>query len=159
MKCSRLFIDFSRKIMLRIHSMLQLHAVQNGNNDNVFGDVSIICRKKLTIGDNCTLNHGCYINASNGISLGNDVTLSAGACIVSTGIDYAKWAQGEKQHIPDGKIVIGNHVWIGVNATILLGVTIKGDYVVIAANAVVTHSIEESHCIYAGVPARKIKNI
>lgn len=148
-----------REIILRLHSMVQLHDVRTGNNNNVFGKVVIICRKKLAMGDNCTLNHSCYINASNGVSIGDDVTLSAGACIVSTGIDCEKWVRGEKRHITDGKIVIGDHVWIGANATILPGISITGEYVVIAANAVVTHSIEENRCIYAGVPARKIKHI
>jgi len=53
-------------------------------------------------------------------------------------------------------ISIGNHVWIGINATILKGVTI-GDGAIIAAGAVVTRDIPAS-CMAAGVPASVIKN-
>lgn len=37
--------------------------------------------------------------------------------------------------------------------------SILGEYVVIAAGSVVTKNIDESFCIYAGNPARKIKEI
>ena len=51
--------------------------------------------------------------------------------------------------------VIGNDVWIGANVTVLQGVKI-GDGAVIAAGAVVTRDVEE-RCVYAGVPAKKLK--
>ena len=53
------------------------------------------------------------------------------------------------------KVVIGNDVWIGVNATVLRGVTI-GDGAVIAAGAVVTKDVPP-YAIVGGVPARIIK--
>lgn len=60
---------------------------------------------------------------------------------------------------PDYKMTkpvrIGNHVWIGINATILKGVTI-GDGAIIAAGGVVTRDIPE-RCLVAGVPAIVIK--
>lgn len=147
-----------KNIILRFHSMLQLHSFRYGNN-NVFGKIDIVAPERLVIGNNCSFNHGCYINASNNVIIGDDVTLSAKSCIVSTGIDYRRWASGEKRHISEGAVEIGNHVWIGTNATILPGVKITGEYVVIAANAVVTHNIEDSFCIFAGIPAKKIKKI
>ena len=53
-------------------------------------------------------------------------------------------------------IVIGNDVYIGVNCTILGGVTI-GDGAVVAAGAVVTKDVPP-HTVYGGVPAKLIKN-
>ncbi|MBF8457254.1 transferase [Kaistella sp. G5-32] len=50
---------------------------------------------------------------------------------------------------------IGNHVWIGINVTILKGVTI-GDGAIIAAGAVVTNDIP-AKCLAGGVPAKVIK--
>lgn len=49
-------------------------------------------------------------------------------------------------------INIGNHVWIGLRAIILKGVTI-GDGAVIAAGAVVTNNVP-ANSVVAGVPAR-----
>ncbi|MCR4806937.1 MAG: CatB-related O-acetyltransferase [Lachnospiraceae bacterium] len=53
------------------------------------------------------------------------------------------------------QVVIGNDVWIGNNVSILEGVTI-GDGAVVAAGSLVNKDIEP-YGIYAGVPARKVK--
>ena len=52
-------------------------------------------------------------------------------------------------------IVIGDHVWIGVNATILKGVRI-GSGAVIAAGAVVVRDVAPNSLV-GGVPARVLK--
>ena len=54
----------------------------------------------------------------------------------------------------DAPIVIGNHVWIGINATILKGVHI-GSGSVIAAGSVVTKDVPD-YALMAGVPAKQI---
>ena len=51
--------------------------------------------------------------------------------------------------------IIGNDVWIGMNAIIMRGVTI-GDGAVVAANSVVTRDVEP-YTIVGGVPARPLK--
>ncbi len=54
-----------------------------------------------------------------------------------------------------GNVVIGNDVWIGMNAMILSGVTI-GDGAIVAAGSVVTKDVP-AYAIAAGVPAEVIK--
>ena len=54
-------------------------------------------------------------------------------------------------------IVVEDEVWIGADVTILPGVHI-GRCAVIGAGSVVTGNVEAYH-IYAGVPARKIRDI
>ena len=159
MNVLRLLYTLYRQFVCQMHSSCQLRGAIKGINNNVFGKIDVVEARNLKMGNNCSFNHGCYINASNGVELGNDVTLSAKASIVSTGIDYLSWKNGNKRHTTNGRVCIGNHVWIGTNAIILEGVKISGEYVVIAANAVVTHDIQESNCIYAGVPAKKIRDI
>lgn len=53
------------------------------------------------------------------------------------------------------KCVIGNDVWIGLNAVILQGVTV-GDGAVVGANAVVTKDVPP-YAVVGGVPARILK--
>ena len=54
------------------------------------------------------------------------------------------------------KIIIQDDVWVGVGSIILSGVTI-GSGSIIAAGSVVTKDVEP-YSIYAGNPARKIRN-
>lgn len=91
---------------------------------------SFIC-EGVTIGSHCFIGHG--------VMFVNDLFKDGGP----SG-DSSKW----------GKTIIGNHVSIGSNATIL-PVSIC-DNVVIGAGAVVTKNIEVPG-IYAGNPAKKIR--
>lgn len=125
----------------------------------IFGEIDVVYPENIIVGSKCSFNHGCYINAYNPITIGNDVTVSAGACIISTGIDYEAWIEGKKGHTKDGGVTIGDHVWIGSKAQILNGVHITGPYVIIAAGAVVTKDILEPYCVVAGCPAKIIKRI
>lgn len=54
-------------------------------------------------------------------------------------------------------ITIEDNVWIGANVTILPGVTV-GTHSVIGAGSVVTENVDP-FSIYAGVPAKKIRNL
>jgi acetyltransferase-like isoleucine patch superfamily enzyme len=90
---------------------------------------SFIC-DLVTIGDDCVVSHGAMFI--------NDLFKDGGP---ARG-DRTKWLSTR----------IGNHVFIGTNATIL-PVSIC-DYVVIGAGSVVTRDITESG-VYAGNPARR----
>lgn len=54
-------------------------------------------------------------------------------------------------------ITIGNHVWVGSNATVLPGVNI-GDWAVVAAGAVVTKDVP-AYTVVGGIPAKVLKTI
>ena len=54
-------------------------------------------------------------------------------------------------------VQIGNNVWLGANVIILPG-TIIEDNCIIAAGSVVNKLIE-SNSVYAGAPAKKIKDL
>lgn len=90
------------------------------------------------------------------IKLGNNVSLSN---VVFINHDGGVWVlRDENPDIDVVKpIIIGNNVFIGQGSMILPGVII-GDNVVIGANSVVNKNIP-SNCVYAGIPARFIKDI
>ena len=131
-----------------------------GANLQLFGEVEVVNPSNVSIGDDCKLNNRVLINARSIVEIGNDVTLSYGVKIISTGYDVENWvATGEKKHIENTPIYIGNHCWIGADAIVLPGVRINGEYVVVAAGAVVTKDVNESKVIVAGNPANIIKKL
>ena len=113
--------------------------------------------KNITIGNHSYLNKECIIDACHGrISIGNNVGVAYRCQLLTTNHDYS---DGNKRtgKVSGADIVIEDGCWIGAGAIILPGVTIKNGAVV-AAGSVVTKDCEEN-CLYAGNPARKIKEL
>lgn len=129
-----------------------------GENLIAFGEADVFSGGNISIGNNCKINPGVFLNGRSGIIIGDNVTLSHGAKIISTGYDVEHWmATGERIHFTDKPISIGNNCWIGANAIILPGVKITGEFVIIGAGAIVTKDITESRVLVAGNPAKIVK--
>lgn len=92
------------------------------------------------------------------VEIGNHVRITQGVTILTHGYDWSvlKCVYGDVLG-SCGKVKIGNNVFIGMNTTILKGITI-GDNVIIGAGSIVTSDIP-SDCIAVGNPCRKIMNI
>ena len=109
-----------------------------------------VCPEKMIIGDCSHINRNCILDARGGIVVKNCVSISYNVTLCSAGHD----CQTPDFKYVSAPIVIEDYVWIGINATILKGVTI-GRGAVIAAGSVVTKDCD-SLGIYAGIPAKKI---
>ena len=125
-----------------------------GRQFQSFGRFEIVCPEKLEIGDNFSINHGAYVNARGGVVIGNNVAVSAGAMIISTGLDKSELSA--KVHV-DRPIHIGDSVQIGAGAIILAGVHI-GSNVIIGAGSILTKDAQENS-IYCGVPACRVSGL
>ncbi len=129
-----------------------------GENLKVFGEVDLFYPERMSVGNNCKINPQVFMNGRSGITIGDNVTLSYGVKLISTGYDIEHWMKtGERVHFDDKPIEIGNNCWIGADAIILPGVKITGEFVVIGAGAVVTKDITESRVLVAGNPAKTVK--
>ncbi len=127
-------------------------------NLSVFGKPKIIGIENLTIGNKCCINEGVYINSRQSVIIGDNVTISANAMIVSAGYDVERFMKtGERVHLESGCICIYDNCWICAGAIILPNVHITGSNVIIGAGAVVTHSFSESNVLIAGNPAKIVK--
>jgi acetyltransferase-like isoleucine patch superfamily enzyme len=106
-------------------------------------------------GTYCSLvvSGGCYLQAGNGIKIGEGTIWAPNVAIISANHDMNR---SDNAWLKSDSIVIGKNCWIGTGVTILPGVNI-GDNCIIAAGAVVTHSFKESHKIIGGVPAKVIR--
>jgi acetyltransferase-like isoleucine patch superfamily enzyme len=109
----------------------------------------------IKIGNYALISPGVRISASDDIVIGDSVMIANGAYITD-----ADWhGIYDRAHRNEGitPVKIGNNVWLGDHCAILKGVTI-GDNSIVAANAVVTKSVE-ANVIVAGNPARVVKNL
>lgn len=97
---------------------------------------------------------GCYIQAINGIEIGDGCQFAPGVGLISANHDPLHL----DRHLPAPPIRIGNHCWIGMNAVILPGVEL-GDRTIVGAGAVVTKSFPEGHCVLGGNPARVLRRL
>jgi O-antigen/teichoic acid export membrane protein/acetyltransferase-like isoleucine patch superfamily enzyme len=106
--------------------------------------------KGVRIGRGTVINHGCYLYTTGGLAIGDNVSISSGVWFVTGTHDM------NAPDFPDlyKPIVVGNHAWIGVRATILAGVTI-GDGAVVMAGAVVARDVAP-FAVVGGVPARPV---
>lgn len=121
--------------------------------------------QNIIIGKNVRINEYAFLfprqNAT--ITLGNNVTISAFAKIITAKYDLFLLLNGEKNFHndihADESIEIGNDCWIASGATILPGVRITGTNVVIGAGTILTKSFHESNVLIAGNPGKIIKKL
>jgi len=114
---------------------------------------------RITIGDGCGLS-GTVICAATSVDIGQRVLIGVDCRIVDTDFHPLSPAQ-RRIHPTEGAaskpIVIGDDVFIGMNAVLLKG-TVLGEGCVVGANAVVS-GMFPAYTIIAGNPARVIKQL
>lgn len=110
----------------------------------------------LTIDKDTFINHECFFDLSAPIKIGNNCNIGMRCCFI-TGTHQIGDADRRAVSNVKKPISIGNGVWIGANVTVLAGCVI-GDGCIIAAGSVVTKDCEPNF-IYAGVPAKKMKEL
>ena len=104
------------------------------------------------------MNYDCVVDVFSSVTIGHNVVISERVAIRDSDnhVVWEKDNQTDKEAKPmSSPVVIEDHVWIGMNAIILKGVTI-GEGSIIAAGSVVNKDVP-AHCMAAGVPAKVIK--
>jgi acetyltransferase-like isoleucine patch superfamily enzyme len=116
---------------------------------------TVICPSNLHLGNNTysslALSGNCYLQAGNGIWIGDDTIFAPGVKIISANHDPSNNMEWKK----DLPVLIGKRCWIGANSVILPGVQL-GDDCVVGAGSVVNKCFPDNTVI-AGVPAKRIK--
>ncbi|MBE0675137.1 MAG: acyltransferase [Bacteroidales bacterium] len=106
---------------------------------------------ELIIGNNCGFS-GTVIGCFKRIEIGPDVM-----CGANTLITDSDWHPGDPRCGSSKPIILERNVWLGVNVTVLKGVTI-GENSIIGAGSIVTADIPKD-TIAAGNPCKVIKKI
>lgn len=118
---------------------------------------------QVKMGENCSIWFNAVVRGDvNTIEMGNKVNIQDGACIHAT-YQKTKVKIGHNVSVGHNAIVHGctieDNVLIGMGAIVMDNVTI-GSNTIIAAGAVVLENTNvPSACIFAGVPAKKVKDI
>lgn len=97
---------------------------------------------------------GNYIQAKNGIEIGDNTNLGPNVGLISSNHDFSD----NLKHTIAKPIKIGKNCWVGMNAVILPEVEL-GDNTIVGANSVVTKSFPEGYSVIAGNPAKIIKQL
>lgn len=116
---------------------------------------STLVKRGLKVGKNFNRQQGSYIDPTHCflVEIGDNVTFSIRVTVLAHDASTKKSIGYTKI----GKVIIGNNVFVGANATILPNVKI-GNNVVVGANSVVTKNIPDN-CVVAGNPAKLICSI
>lgn len=119
--------------------------------------LTVIGDGQIILGEHVGLN-GTTITARSKISIGDNTMIGPNTIIIDHD-GHVAWPLEDRwtKQGAIAEIKIGNDVWIGMNSLILKGVTI-GSGAVIAAGSIVVTDVD-SNSVYAGNPAKKIKNL
>lgn len=144
------------KIKILVHKMFNYKLYYGVT---LHGVPKLLHRQNIVLKKGVNLNEGVFLHGAGGIEIGENSTLSYGATILSTKHlleDWKKNANKAKHY--NSKVIIGRNVWVCANVTILDGIKIA-DGVIIAAGSVVNKSIDIPNSLYAGTPAKFVKQV
>lgn len=106
---------------------------------------------EIVIGHDCGFS-GTVIGSAIRVVLGNSVRCGANTLITDT-----DWHCDDPRTCSDAPVIIEDNVWLGIDVTVLKGVTI-GKNTLVGAGSLVTANLP-SNVIAAGIPAKIIKRI
>ncbi|MGZ8524538.1 MAG: gamma carbonic anhydrase family protein [Chitinophagaceae bacterium] len=132
-----------------------------GNNCFIAPNATIV--GDVVMGDDCSTWFNTVIRGEvNFIKIGNKVNVQDGACIHCT---YQKYGTtiGNNVSIGHHAIVHGctlhDNVLVGMGAIVMDNCTVYSNTIIAAGAVVLENTICEAGSIYAGVPAKKVKDI
>lgn len=134
---------------------------QFGDNCFIAPNATIVGNVKA--GDNCSFWFNTVVRGDvNFITIGNKVNVQDGACIHCT---YQKYGTtiGNNVSIGHNAIVHGctvhDNVLIGMGAIVMDNAVVHSNTIIAAGAVVLENTVCEAGSIYAGVPAKKVKDI
>lgn len=132
-----------------------------GNNCFIAPNATVV--GAVTTGNDCSIWFNAVLRGDvNTITMGNKVNVQDGAVIHCT---YQKHATtiGNNVSIGHNALVHGctlhDNVLIGMGAIVMDGCIVNSNSIVAAGAVVLENTVIEAGSIYAGVPAKKVKNI
>lgn len=137
------------------------HEPQFGANCFLADNAAVI--GEVIMGENCTVWFNAVVRGDvNSITIGNNTNIQDGAIIHGT-FEKAKTVIGSNVSIAHNAVVHGctleDNVLIGIGAIILDGTVVGANSVVAAGAVVLPGTLIPPGSVFAGVPAKKVKDI
>jgi maltose O-acetyltransferase len=136
-------------------SLLRRSGLKIGKEVVAYGGI-FFGSAKCEIGDGSFISVNCFMDGSDWIHIGKNVSIASGVQIITGSHaigDRTKRAGAQR----NGPVFIGDGCWLGAACVVLPGVSVAAGCV-IGAGAIVTQSTCENG-LYAGSPARKIRDL
>ena len=141
-----LFKVLERSVIGRLHLLigkLLTNTLPNVNTNSVTleGYMTITNKNLLYIGDYSSIGRSCFFHTNGTLRIGSNVQISRRVTIYTSMHNYNTGTM-----IPYDKndlhktVEIKDHVWVGMNASILPGVTV-GEGAIIGMNSVITKNV------------------
>jgi maltose O-acetyltransferase len=157
----RIWFDGLLFLCNRIVGHLPSHAVRKffyrsamkieiGEKSFIFCRARFDTRGEFRMGNHSTINEECRLDNRGGITIGDNVSISAQVCILTADHDPRSPTFAGRERA----VRIEDHAFIGTRAMILPGTTV-GRGAIVAAGAVVTKEVAPL-AIVAGSPAKEI---
>ena len=127
--------------------LLKIFGAKIGKNIVIKPNINIKYPWFLTIGDNCWIGEGVWIDNLDEVITGDNVCISQGAYLLTGSHNYKK----ESFDLIVGKIILEEGVWIGARAVVCPNVTCKS-HSILTVGSVATTDLEP-YSIYQGNPA------
>jgi maltose O-acetyltransferase len=112
---------------------------------------------RITVGSDVFINNGFFFDGYDRCTIGNNVRLGQFVRIITATHEIGPSSQRGLADVVGLPVSIEDGCWLGVGVTVLPGVIVRTGCVV-AAGSVVTTSTE-SDGLYAGIPARRIREL
>jgi acetyltransferase-like isoleucine patch superfamily enzyme len=114
---------------------------------------------KPEIGKGTWIGAFTLIDGIGGLTIGKGCNISCGVHVYSHSTVRRCVTEGRHAEIDTKATTVGDFVFLGANAVVLMGATI-GDHSVVAAGAVVLEdTVVPPYSLVAGVPARVVRDI
>lgn len=132
-------------------ALLRLFGAKIGRGLIIKNNVNIKFPWKLTIGDDCWIGEGVWIDNLDSVTIGNDVCISQGAMLLTGNHDYTQSSMPYR----NAPIRIADGAWIGAKAIVCPGISV-GTHAILTVGSIATKDMQPS-TIYQGNPAKEIR--
>lgn len=132
-------------------ALLRMFGARIGSGLVIKNGVNVKFPWKLTVGRDCWLGEGCWIDNLDEVVIGDDVCISQGAMLLTGNHDYSVASMPYR----NAKIRVYDGAWIGARAVVCPGVRVGVD-AVLTVGSVATHDLADS-TIYQGNPAQEVR--